>query len=108
VLHVAVSGDGAHATGRWGRAERSASEVRIWDREMGKILCEYPGPAPIVIPFHGGIALSGDGRRVAFDVCVLQGMADNGVLAMVGVKVFDVDTARNWARWPAPTASLGR
>ncbi len=68
MVHVALSQDGSRvAAATAADKEKGIREVRVWEVSTEQPLAQFgPAKAPVA-QVHGAVALSPDGRRVAFD-----------------------------------------
>ncbi len=107
-LHVALSGDGARAAvaaigGRQGAHRR---EVRAWDVATGKPLQVFRPAAAPVAHYHGAVALSPDGRLLAYDDYMTEPHEGKPPLVRALVRVHDAESGRERFTLPAPPEML--
>jgi WD40 repeat protein len=101
-VHVAFSRDGRRvAAVDWPGRTGGERAVRVWDADSGAVLAEFPLTAYPGQYFHGAVALSPDGSRVAFDEDTVQTAADGSQTRQTWVCVHDVADRRQVLRLPA-------
>jgi WD40 repeat protein len=106
-VHLAFSRDGRRvAAVDWPGKEGGQRTVRVWDASTGAagrqagaaVLAEFTLTAYPEQYFHGAVALSPDGSRVAFDEDAVETAADGSVTRQTWVRVHDVADHRQLLR----------
>jgi serine/threonine protein kinase/WD40 repeat protein len=106
-VHLAFSRDGRRlAAADWPGIKGGERTVRVWDVLSAAVLADFTFTAQAKQYFHGAVALSPDGSRVAFDEDTEQQAADGSLTRRTWVRVHDVPDRREVLRLPAGAGDI--